>query len=111
MIWVIIGGALGAAGRYLLTNWIGKMNVPFPIGTLTVNLLGSFGLGWVVSHIWSSQWKSIFLIGICGAFTTYSSFMLDAIQLWKEKRVKKFVVYLFLSIVGSFSCFLLGYKL
>lgn len=84
---VAFGGAVGAAGRHLVSGqimrWAGG---GFPWGTLTVNVLGSFLLGVLVEYLvlrWSAtqEMRGFLVVGLLGGFTTFSAFSLDAVLL------------------------------
>jgi len=87
LIAVAAGGALGAILRFLVSNSVSQsLGREFPYGTLTVNLLGSLLMGFlfvVISAIpgISPQWRSLLLVGFLGAFTTFSTFSLDTLDL------------------------------
>lgn len=89
---VAVGGAFGALSRYAV-SWLTFKHIKtfFPIGTLTVNLIGSFliGLCWgLFAHIKIPSSIRIFLlIGFLGSFTTFSSFSLDNYAMFKEGKV------------------------
>ena len=83
---VAFGGAVGAAGRHLVSGqimrWAGG---GFPWGTLTVNVLGSFLLGVLVEYLvlrWSAtqEMRGFLVVGLLGGFTTFSAFSLDAVN-------------------------------
>ena len=84
---VAMGGAVGATGRYLVMGWIGQwLGHGFPWCTFTVNLLGSFVLGALVeisALAWSPspELRAFLVVGVMGAFTTFSTFSLDAVTL------------------------------
>lgn len=93
------GGALGALCRYGVGQLIEVKR--FPLATFTVNVVGSFLLGLVT---FSGVGESILLfvgVGFCGAFTTFSSFSVDTIQLWEDGYVNLAVAYALGNIVVS----------
>ncbi|WP_062050907.1 fluoride efflux transporter CrcB [Bacillus sp. JCM 19034] len=118
LLFISFGGALGGICRYLIGLLIMKCfpNRPFPIAMLLVNVLGSFGLG----SFFGLQYGRIpigaledpiylmIAIGFFGAFTTFSTFSVEAIQLYKEKAWLKLNVYIVLTIFGSIFGFLIG---
>ena len=87
LIFVIaLGGAMGAVTRYGLSGWVqSSIETTFPLGTLAVNVLGSFLLG--VSLLlfenlaWSAEIRTLVTIGFLGAFTTFSTFSYEAVVL------------------------------
>lgn len=90
MIVIALGGALGALGRVYLGEWImSRLDGLFPYGTLVVNLLGAFiiglCLGLFMDHSeWPSWAKYLLVGGSLGAFTTFSTFIFDLLQLLME---------------------------
>jgi CrcB protein len=91
-LWIAIGSALGGVGRFALSGYAAHhFGETFPWGTLIINVTGSFAIGffytltapdgrWVVS----SQGREFFMIGICGGYTTFSSFSRDTLILARE---------------------------
>ena len=85
---VAAGGALGAVGRFLITSGSGYfLGYGFPFGTVIVNVLGSFALGVLIevsALAWSpsAELRAFLVAGVLGAFTTFSTFSLDAVNLW-----------------------------
>lgn len=99
-LFVAIGGFLGAISRYALSKNIQNRNkTDFPFGTLIVNLIGAFLLGLLIGMQVSGHLYSLFGIGFMGAFTTFSTFKLEANQLKSSKKHKHFFSYLTCSYV------------
>jgi CrcB protein len=88
---VAIGGALGSAFRYLFGGWVQAFSrsIDFPYGTLAVNLLGCFVIGFLAQlaetrGAFTSEARLFVFIGILGGFTTFSSFANDSVNLMRE---------------------------
>ena len=91
LLWIGAGGALGSVARYLLDGWVQRL-VPgsFPVGILTVNVLGSFFLGLVMTLFEArgaldSTLRVALAAGVLGGFTTYSSFNHQTLELLRQK--------------------------
>jgi CrcB protein len=102
VISVALGGALGSVLRYLV-----GLVVAFPMGTLAVNVLGSFAIGVVWVHLADrglQHWLPFIMTGVLGGFTTFSAFTLDALRLVEEGRMTAAGAYvlasLFLSVLA-----------
>lgn len=91
---IAIGGALGALGRYILSTLIhDKTGIIFPWGTFSVNVLGCFILGliYVVGTekiMLSSNIRAFLTIGFLGAFTTFSTFSLETLNMLKDGEIR-----------------------
>lgn len=114
-LWVGSGGVIGALLRYQISLWLNsRYDFRYPVPTLIVNLTGSFVLGWFTSslHAYFPQFGNIpylFLgIGLCGAYTTFSTFSYEAISLLRERREVTALVYVSISCVGGFAASALG---
>jgi len=88
---VALGGAFGSVSRYLLGTWIQSVSksIDFPFGTLTVNLIGCFLIGFLsqlaeARGVFVSEARAFIFIGILGGFTTFSSFGNDTINLLRD---------------------------
>ncbi len=80
------GGAIGAICRHLVYRHLSSDGLP--LATLTVNVLGSFVFALLVFGGASESTVKLIGIGACGAFTTFSSFSVETVQLWeREKRL------------------------
>ncbi|QPL48187.1 CrcB family protein [Halomonas sp. A40-4] len=87
---VAVGGAFGGMARVATSNLFAKwLGIAFPWGTLAVNLLGAFALGWVASTLnqgsppFGDAWLFV-AVGLLGGFTTVSSFSLQTLGLWES---------------------------
>lgn len=104
MLLVGIGGFFGAISRYLLGKWISsKASKRFPLGTWVINISGSFLLGFLSSLQEADAvpaWLWLLLgAGYLGAYTTFSTFGYEAMQLFQNKETKSAVWYIAASIV------------
>ena len=79
-----LGGSIGATARYLVGLAVGRFDARFPYETLFVNVVGSFVLGWVTFAGAGEGALLVVGIGACGAFTTFSSFSVETIQLYER---------------------------
>ena len=90
--WIIVGSALGGAARYALSGAVAeRIGETFPWGTLAVNVLGSLVIGFFVTItapdgrlLVSPLTRQFVAIGLCGGFTTFSSFSLQTFNLLRE---------------------------
>ena len=113
IILISIGGAVGALSRYTLSNLISKeFQTNFPLGTLGVNLLGCFiiGVAWQFSEHFAiaKNVRLFFFVGLLGAFTTFSTFGLESLHLFKDGHVKSAVLNIFLNNILGIILVLLG---
>jgi fluoride exporter len=117
MLIVAIGGFIGTISRYILGVLMMKWmpHPPIPVAMLLVNCLGSFGLGLFTSHYTNMNGDpSLVLlggVGFFGAFTTFSTFSMEAYDLIKSRKWKKASLYICLTIFGSLFAFWLGFTL
>jgi CrcB protein len=106
---IAIGGALGAMVRY----WVSSCLLPissykFPYATFSVNVVGSLLMGILYVLIVErgglpEQARHLLMVGFLGAFTTFSTFSLDAISLWQNDGQTMALIYVFSTV---FSCLL-----
>jgi CrcB protein len=99
LVWIALGGALGALARYGLAGWVQDGTAgTFPWGTLIVNVLGCFLLGFAIRVLQlsalSPALRGAVTVGFLGAFTTFSTFSLEAIGLIQEERWARAAGYL-----------------
>ena len=108
---VAVGSAFGGAARFALTAAVGaRAGVAFPVGTLTVNILGCFALGvlmqWTVGRADLTQ--LLLTTGFCGGFTTFSTFSYEAIRLAQEGLWSRASAYVALSVGAGLAALWVG---
>ena len=105
LIFVALGGALGSVLRALV-----GMAVSFPIGTLTVNVIGSFliGLAWGQGVEKHAVFFPLLMLGVLGGFTTFSTFSLDVLRLAQGGAYVPVVLYVCASVFLSLAACVVG---
>ena len=93
---VAMGAAIGAPARFLIDQYLRKFTSR-PLGTFTVNIIGSFLLGLTVSN--KTHWHDFLAIGFAGAFTTWSTFILDLYLGYELKKYKEVALNLGASLL------------
>lgn len=117
LLLVMLGGALGAAGRHLLGDFLlRQFGNGLPWGTLAVNLMGSFAAGFLFAWLEGRgpsalYWRSFLIVGVLGALTTYSALMLECLIYSRSGRPGLLFGYLALSLVSGFALVWLGARL
>jgi len=91
VLYAALGGAIGSASRYILGTWTQSVSrsIDFPYGTLTVNLIGCFVIGFLsqlaeTRGAFTPETRTLVFIGVLGGFTTFSSFGNDTINLLRD---------------------------
>ncbi|MBX3042357.1 MAG: fluoride efflux transporter CrcB [Candidatus Kapabacteria bacterium] len=114
MIWVGTGGFIGSAARFSISYFSQRFeNIHPNFSTLAVNLIGSLLLGIMSEYILEnksiSQGVGLFLtVGLCGGFTTFSTFAYENILLLKEGHFVMAALYIFGSLIGGIVLFIFG---
>lgn len=110
-LWVALGGAIGSMGRYWAAAAVATLTGPrFPWGTLLVNAVGSFIIGWFGALtadtgpiVVPQGIRLLVLVGFCGGFTTFSSFSLQTFELLQSGELFPAAFY----VLGSVALCLL----
>ena len=114
---VAAGGALGAVARHLMAHQVALLSGHgFPWGTLFVNVLGSFLLGGLIEILaitWSPSeaLRGFLVVGVLGAFTTFSTFSMDAFLLYERGQWMAAALYTTASVVLSFVGLIVGLRI
>ena len=110
------GSFLGGAGRYLVSLAMKGVSKGFPWATLAVNLVGCFLIGilWGVfskNGTEGSNWALFLTVGLCGGFTTFSTFSKEALMMLQGGNVWGFAGYVAISVIAGIALVALGYFL
>jgi CrcB protein len=115
LLLVAAGGSIGAALRYWIYNLLKPQ--PFPYATLMINIAGSFVLGIIMAlslrenNNLPESFKLFLATGICGGFTTFSTFSYENIYLLQSGKHNLAFFYILASVVAGISAAWLGFKL
>ena len=115
MLWYIAAGsALGGVGRYLVGGLVQRLlDTTFPVGTLLVNLTGSFLLGLFLRYALETptltpELRAFLTIGFCGGYTTFSTFSYETVALLEDGEWTRAGLYAALSVVLALGATLVG---
>jgi fluoride exporter len=118
MAWfgVFLGGGIGSVLRYGLALALNSPGRALPFGTMLVNLLGCFILGYLSSHEWiesrlTETLRLAITTGILGGFTTFSTFGLESVRLYQSGQTFYGTAYVLVSLLGGLAAALMGMKL
>ena len=114
---VALGGAIGASARYgvyLLTSR--ALAGAFPWGTVAVNIVGSMALGCLIGFLAlkgavSPELRAFLVVGVLGAFTTFSTFSMDVVFLAERNALGTLAGYMLVSVAGAILAFWAGMRL
>ena len=112
-----LGGFLGSISRYLLQSAIvNRFITIFPIGTFSINIIGSLMIGLIFGlserYQWMTQeWRLFLAIGFMGSFTTFSTFAFDNLQLIKDGNYMQLFWYTVLSFAVGVALAWVGYSI
>ncbi|KPH13183.1 camphor resistance protein CrcB [Chryseobacterium sp. ERMR1:04] len=115
LFYIFIGGGLGSMLRYLISNYTQKLwNVnSFPMGTFLVNITGCLLIGFLTSYFMKNDnsLKFLLITGLCGGYTTFSTFSVENFSLWQNQQYGVLSLYVLLSLILGFGAVILGMKI
>jgi len=109
------GGFIGSVARYFVSKLSTRVEwFAVPVGTLTVNVLGSLIIGFLIgisekSPILTVELRMFLMVGLCGGFTTFSSFTGENLMLLRNGQILSLFLYTGLSVVLGFMAVYFGY--
>ena len=108
------GSFIGGVGRYLVSLAFKGIGIGFPWATLTVNLLGCLLIGLLWGFLSrnateSSSWGLFLTVGLCGGFTTFSTFSKEALTMLQAGQIGGFATYVVVSVLAGIAMAALGY--
>lgn len=111
---IALGGAVGSVTRYLLGGAVQRLaGVAFPVGTLLVNVSGSFLAGFLLRYFMNAQshpmLRAALVVGFCGGFTTFSAFSTDVLGLVEGGEYGRASVYVIASVALSLAAVFAGF--
>jgi CrcB protein len=117
-LWVTLGSAIGGLLRYAITRLTLTLSISFPFGTVLINVLGSFVIGYFGTltlqsgkYPASDNLRLFVMVGICGGFTTFSSFSLQTFDLMRSGGWGRALANVVLSVVLCVSAVAAGHLL
>jgi len=91
LVFVGLAGAAGSIFRYLLSGWVQRASVSFPVGTFAVNVVGCLAMGFLAERLTPeavpANARAAILVGLLGGFTTFSAFSWETWKLFELGRV------------------------
>lgn len=115
LFFIGIGSFFGGIFRFLLTRFIqSNTSYSFPLGTLTVNIIGCFVIGLLYGivergNLLNTEVRLFLTVGLCGGFTTFSTFLGENFLLLRDQHFFYFILYTTLSIVAGLLAVYLGH--
>lgn len=111
---IALGGAVGSVTRYLLGGVVQRAaGMAFPIGTLAVNITGSFIAGFLLRYFMNVQThptlRAALIIGFCGGFTTFSAFTTETLGLFEGGEYVRAALYVAASVALSLMAVFAGF--
>jgi CrcB protein len=114
-LYIGIGGFIGAVLRFIISGWVQRIfGSFFPYGTLSVNVLGSLLIGFLVmlfEDMISPEWKALVVTGLLGALTTFSTFSYETVVMLQEGVFLKALFNVALNVILCFIATLFGISL
>jgi CrcB protein len=117
LLYVALGSAIGGVSRYLLGGLVQRMlDTTFPAGTLLVNVTGSFLLGAIIRYALETpsltpEVRAFLTIGVCGGYTTFSTFSYETMALLEDGEWARAGVYITASVILSLIATFTGFAL
>ena len=106
-----LGGAAGSMLRYGMTLLCSALSLSGNVATFAVNILGSFLIGLFTGCCREGSLLLLLTVGICGGFTTFSTFSMQNVRMLQEGRIGTALIYILATIIVCIAMAWLGYRL
>lgn len=117
-LWVMLGGAIGTLARYLASLWALPLSETLPLGTIAVNVTGSFVIGFFGTLTLaegrfpvSEDIRLFVMVGLCGGFTTFSAFSLQTLDFLRSGAVVRAAINVAASVALCVAAVAVGHYL
>ena len=115
LVYIFLGGGFGSLLRFMIssnTQKLWKIN-DFPMGTFVVNITGCFLIGILSAYFLKvdNSLKYLLITGLCGGYTTFSTFSAENFSLWQNGNYPILILYVFLSLIVGLLMVFLGFQL
>lgn len=115
---VALGGALGSVARYWIGVWMLPLSRSMPWGTISINIAGSFAIAFLGTltmlqgryHL-PEVWRLAFMVGVCGGFTTFSTFSLQVFEMLRAGALGRAALNIVISVIFCVLAAAVGYWL
>ena len=115
LVYVFLGGGFGSVLRFLISSYTQKLwNInAFPLGTFVVNITGCFLIGMLSAYFIrvDNALKYLLITGLCGGYTTFSTFSVENFALWQNGSYSILIVYALLSLILGLGMVYLGFQI
>ena len=117
IIAVGLGSCIGGILRYVISLYSAHLTAStFPVGTLAVNIVGCFVIGLISgiaerNGLANTETRLFLTVGLCGGFTTFSTFINEAFHMIRDERIVMFIVYMTASIAGGYILLFAGHAI
>lgn len=114
LLYIALGSAVGGVLRYLIGGFVQRSSGgTFPVGTLLINITGSFLLGLIYRYAADSiaitpEVRAMLTIGLCGGYTTFSTFSYESVRLMEDGQMGRALLYVGLSVLLCLAGTVLG---
>lgn len=115
IVYIFLGGGLGSVFRFLISNYTQRLwhIHTFPMGTFVVNLTGCLLIGILSAYFLriDNSLKYLLITGLCGGYTTFSTFSAENYSLWQSAHYGILALYVLLSVVLGLLMVFLGFQM